>query len=122
MIGKHYLFLMEDQVDTNRFGRTEEMLKRHLAMGVAPSLVRYFYGEMFRQRGADGDEQRAMDAYRHSIEGGAAPPEAYRNLGYLLLKSGERQQAHENFRKYLELDPRATDRAMIDFYLEEDAA
>jgi predicted Zn-dependent protease len=104
MISKHYLFLMEDQVDTNRFGRTEEMLKRHLAMGVTPSLVRYFYGEMFRQRGADGDEQRAMDAYRHSIEGGAAPPEAYRNLAYLLLKSGETRQAHENFRKYLELD------------------
>jgi predicted Zn-dependent protease len=121
MLNDRYLFLMEDQVDTNRFGRTEEMLKRHLAMGVEPSLVRYFFGEMFRQRGSEGDTQRAIDAYRHSIEGGAAPPDAYRNLGYLLLKSDDLPQAQKNFRRYLELAPRASDRAMIEFYLEEDA-
>ena len=117
---RHYLFLMEDQLDTNRFGRTEEILKRHAEMGIEPSLIRYFYGEMFRQRGAEGDEQRAMDAYLHSIEGGAAPPEAYKNLGYLHLKSDDIAAAQERFREYLELKPDASDRAMIEFYLEEE--
>ncbi len=28
-------------------------------------------------------------------------------------------KAQENFRKYLEVDPEASDRAMIEFYLEE---
>ena len=120
ILNKHYLLLMEDQIDTNRFGRTEEMLKRHSDMGIEPSLIRFFYGEMFRQRGADGDQQLAMDAYRHSIEGGAAPPEAYKNLGYLHLKRKEIADAQEQFRKYLELSPDASDRAMIEFYLEEE--
>lgn len=122
MLNDNYLFLMEDQVDTNRFGRTQEMLERHMAMGVEPGLVRYFYGEVFRQRNAEGDEQRAIDAYRHSIEGGAAPAAAYRNLGYLLLKDDDLPAAQRHFRTYLELAPDASDRRMIEFYLAQDAS
>jgi predicted Zn-dependent protease len=117
VLNNHYLFLMEDQIDTNRFGRTQELLERHSAIGIEPSLVRYFYGEMFRQRGAEGDTELAMAAYRHSIEGGAAPPEAYKNLGYLYLKADNVESAKESFLAYLELEPEATDRAMIEFYL-----
>ncbi len=119
MLNANYLFLMEDQIDTNRFGRTKEILERHAEIGVDPSLVRYFYGEMFRQRGEAGDEDLAMAAYRHSIEGGNPPPQAYKNLGYLHLKKDELDNARHNFRRYLELEPDASDRAMIEFYLEE---
>ncbi len=118
-LNSNYMMLMEDQLDTNRFGRTKELLERHAALGVDPSLVRFFYGEMFRQRGDEGDAELATAAYRHSIEGGNPPPEAYKNLGYLLLKGGERETALESFEIYLELDPDASDRAMIEFYLGE---
>lgn len=120
VLNNNYLFLMEDQIDTNRFGRTQELLERHSALGIEPSLVRYFYGEMFRQRGAEGDTELAMAAYRHSIEGGAAPPEAYKNLGYLYLKTDNLESAKESFRDYLERSPDASDRAMIEFYLEDE--
>ncbi len=120
MLEEHYLFLMEDQLDTNRFGRTEELLQRHSAMGIDPSLVRFFYGEMFRQRGKEGDDERAMVAYLHSIEGGSAPSLTYKNLGYLYLKAHKMPEAQLNFRRYLEADPKASDRAMIEFYLEEE--
>jgi Tfp pilus assembly protein PilF len=75
---------------------------------------------MFRQRGQPGDEQRAMDAYRHAIEGGTAPAATYRNLGYLYLKQDDLAQSREQFHRYLELDPAASDRAMIEFYLEDE--
>ncbi len=119
ILNTHYLFLMEDQLDTNRFGRTKELLERHRSIGVEPSLVYYFYGEMFRQRDEEGDKQLAMDAYLHSIEAGGAPGDAYKNLGYLHLKTGDIVAAQVQFRKYLEVDPAADDRAMIEFYLEE---
>ena len=119
ILNTHYLFLMEDQLDTNRFGRTKELLERHRSIGVEPSLVYYFYGEMFRQRDEEGDRQLAMDAYLHSIEAGGAPGDAYKNLGYLHLKTGDTVAAQVQFRKYLEVDPAADDRAMIEFYLEE---
>lgn len=120
VLNNHYLFLMEDQIDTNRFGRTQELLQRHSALGIEPSLVRYFYGEMFRQRGAEGDLELAMASYRHSIEGGAAPPEAYKNLGYLYLKTDNPESAKLSFLEYLERSPDASDRAMIEFYLEDE--
>ena len=119
ILDKHYLLLMEDQLDTNRVGRTEELLQRHAAIGVNPGLVQYFYGEMYRQRGEEGDMERAMEAYQASVASGSPPPHAYKNIGYLYLKSGEDTAARESFRKYLEADPDATDRAMIEFYLEE---
>jgi len=74
---------------------------------------------MFRQRSEEGDMQLAMDSYRHSIEAGAPPPDAFKCLGYLHLKNGDNTAAQIQFRKYLEIDPTADDRAMIEFYLEE---
>ena len=120
VLNNHYLFLMEDQLDTNRFGRTEELLQRHASMGIDKSLVHYFYGEMYRQRNAEGDRELAMDSYLRSIEHGIPPPEAYKNLGYLYLKADDIIQARHNFKQYLESLPDASDRAMIEFYLEED--
>jgi uncharacterized protein HemY len=74
---------------------------------------------MFRQRADEGDRQAAMSAYRHSIETGNAPSDAYRNLGYLHLKEKEMDAAKKQFRAFLELEPEASDRAMIEFYLAE---
>ena len=110
---------MEDQLDTNRFGRTRKILERHTRIGVQQGLVNYFFGEMYRQRGEDGDQELAMAAYTKSIESGNAPPEAFKNLGYLYLKSKELQRAQDIFRKYLDTSPDATDRAMIEFYMTE---
>jgi len=120
MLNGHYLVLMEDQLDTNRFGRTEELLQRHRDMGIEPGLVEYFYGEMYRQRGEADDAALALAAYHKSVDSGTGPPEAHRNIGYLELKAGDAAGAQEHFRKYLELNPDATDRAMIEFYLEEE--
>ena len=119
ILNEHYYFLMEDQIDTNRFGRTKELLERHSEMGVDPGIIYYFYGEMFRQRADEGDRQLAMSAYRHSIETGNAPSDAYRNLGYLHVKEKDMDAARKQFRAFLEREPEASDRAMIEFYLKE---
>lgn len=119
VLGNSYMLLMGDQLETNLHSRTLEILDRHERIGVDPSLVSFFYGETYRQRDADGDRNLAMAAYQESIEHGRPPPEAYRNLAYLLLKETERSAASSAFRKYLELAPDASDRAMIEFYLKD---
>ncbi len=121
ILNSNYLLLMEDQLDTNRFGRTRSILERHTRMGVNPGLVNYFFGEMYRQRAADGDQDLAIAAYTKSIESGSAPAPAYKNLGYLYLRSKDLQRAKDHFRQYLEVSPEASDRAMIEFYLAEEA-
>ena len=119
ILNRYYLLLMEDQLDTNRFGRTARILQRHREIGVNPGLIEYFYGEMYRQRNGEGDLERARDAYQRAIEAREPVVEAFRNLGYIGIKQKDFALAAENFRRYLELRPDADDRAMIEFYLEE---
>lgn len=121
ILNDNYTLLMEDQIDTNRFGRTEEILRRHAKIGVDPGILYFFRGEMYRQRGEAGDLELAMAAYWKSIEQEKVPAAAYKNLGYLYLKTKDLTSAKENFRKYLDADPDASDRAMIEFYLEEES-
>ena len=119
VLNNNYYLLMEDQIDTNRFGRTEEILRRHGAMGVAPGVLHFFHGEMYRQRGAPGDIDLAIVAYTLATEQEVVPPEAWKNLGYLFLKQKNIPAAQASFRRYLDAAPDASDRAMIEFYLEE---
>lgn len=114
-----YKLLMEDQIDTNRYGRTEFLLELHSAMGIDVGLVEFYRGEMYRQRAAEGDVELARSAYLLAIATGDPHPEAYRNLGYIALKSGDRTTAAGYFRQYLAASPEASDREMIEFYLED---
>ena len=74
---------------------------------------------MYRQRGAAGDIELAINAYKMATEQELVPPEAWKNLGYLYLKQKNMPEAQASFRQYLAADPEASDRAMIEFYLEE---
>lgn len=120
LLERHYELLMGDLVATNRFGRTEALLERHLQIGVNPALVAYFRAENYRQRGDEGDEDLAYDHYLAAAAGPYPVAAAHRNLGYGYVRKREMTKAREHFRKYLDAAPAADDRAMIDFYLEED--
>ena len=118
-LNNHYMMLMEDQLDTNRFGRTQAMLERHYELGVRENLLHFFQGEMYRQRKQEGDAERALEAYQLAVLGNEPVADAYLNLGYLLWKKHRFSAAKDNFRIYLQLQPDADDRAMIEYYLEE---
>jgi hypothetical protein len=117
-LSRHYEELMKDQLDTNRFGRTAFLLDRHATMGIDPALIDYFRGEMYRQRGGEGDLEAARAAYLRSAGCESPYPGSYRNLGYLSLKSDDRSGARTYFEQYLAVEPEAKDREMIEFYLE----
>lgn len=119
MLNRHYGMLMEDQIDTNRYGRTEAMLEQHRAIGVRESLVDFYTGEMYRQRDKPGDKQRAIQAYTEAANAPDAVPEALHHLGYLYMKQGDEVRAVESFTRYLALRPDTDDRAMIEYHLEE---
>lgn len=119
-LSSQYLNFMEDQIDTNRYGRTGFLLDRHESLGVRPGLVEFFRGEMYRQRAEEGDSELARAAYERAVESGECPSACYRNLGYIQLKAKDLPAAQDNFRRYLDADPEATDREMIEFYLAEE--
>lgn len=119
ILNRYYMMLMEDQLDTNRFGRTRNILQQHRTIGVEPGLILFFQGEMYRQRGFEGDMELAKESYLLATQASKPVADAYRNLGYMSLKQGDPSRASAEFRRYLELKPDADDRAMIEFYLLE---
>ena len=119
MLNHNYMMLMEDQIDTNRFGRTESILRKHRQIGVNQNLTYFFEGEMYRQRDEKGDIELAKNAYMRAILGEKPIAEAYLNLGYIFLKEKNFHKAKINFSQYLDLKPDADDREMIEFYIQE---
>jgi len=96
-------------------------LLRRLAVEEPDSaLVRYYIGEVHRRRNAKGDAENAMAAYRQAIELGVdkgAPAAAWRGLGIVAMKVGDKAAARDAFKAYLAAAPEAGDRAMVELYL-----
>lgn len=68
-------------------------------------------------RNDDGDEEKAIAAYEKALLTNAPPAETDRALGLLWMKRGEKSKARSAFRRYLERQPKADDRGMIESYI-----
>lgn len=112
------LSLLEEQVKLNDPGASLYLLNS-LAQDGWDGVLRYSEGEVYRLRGEEGDAQRAAQAYSAAITLEDAPPEAHRAHGYALLKSGNKNDAHVAFERYLQLKPDAADAAMVRFTIRQ---
>ncbi|MBS0212758.1 MAG: M48 family metalloprotease [Proteobacteria bacterium] len=79
----------------------------------------YYLAQAYRQRRGDGDAARAADLYRQAIAQTDAPAGAWREIGLDLRQSGQRAAAIDAFKRYLQMDPQADDRAFIEHYLSQ---
>lgn len=110
----------EEDLTLGKYERSLCMLRRLAIEEPDSALVRYYIGEVHRRRNGKGDPENAMAAYRQAIELGpdkGMPVTAYRGLGIVAMKTGDKKAAREAFAQYLTAAPNATDRAMIELYL-----
>jgi regulator of sirC expression with transglutaminase-like and TPR domain len=68
-------------------------------------------------RGAPDDAALAAKAYAAAIQLPDAPAEAWRAHGYAQLKAGSQHEGREALRRYLEMNPDASDAGMVRFSL-----
>jgi tetratricopeptide (TPR) repeat protein len=92
--------------------------KADLSSSGYPEYCNYYLGEAYRQRGDDGDEERAFLAYREAINAAPEFAPTYRALGLYYLKQKDFENARQFFGAYLQRDPDAIDREYIRFYIE----
>lgn len=118
VVQRRYALLMDEQLQQRDAGRLLTLLERHEAMGIRLSDVLFYRGEAYRIRDGCGDIERAMAAYRQAIGFDEVNPGAYRELGYLEYKHGDRQRAQGYLKAFLAEEPDAPDRQMIEFYLQ----
>ncbi|MBI4379441.1 MAG: M48 family metalloprotease [Nitrospinae bacterium] len=91
----------------------------------------YFMAEVYRQRSeqpldkksketaADKlkDKEKAMGLYKESIALVPDYAEPHKGLGYIYYKSGDKENADTEFKKYIEISPLAEDRLYIEQYI-----
>lgn len=115
-INPYLSVLLAEQVKLNDPGASFYMIQG-LAGGGWTGVLRYYEGEAYRLRGAEGDSGMAASAYAAAVALPDAPPEAWRAHGYALTKAGQKESGRTALSKYLELKPDAKDAAMIRFSL-----
>ena len=110
--------VLKKDIQLNRYasvihGLREERRSRY------PKRAVFYLGQAYGLRGEEGDDEKALEAYRQaiSLEPDFAP--SYRELGIAMLKKHSWQEAQSNLTRYLELEPRAADRPYIENYLQE---
>ena len=79
----------------------------------------FYLGEAYRLRNSEGDDVLAVQAFTQSIEADPSYAQAYRALGLLMMKQGQKKAAIRNLSVYLSLSPDARDREYVETYLRQ---
>jgi hypothetical protein len=108
--------LIDEQVKLNDPGASLYLVES-LAKDGWTGLLRYHEGEIYRLRGAKGDEVKAAMAFAAATAMPDAPPEAWRAHGYALLKAGKSVEGREALTRYLAMNPDAKDAGVIRYTL-----
>jgi len=110
--------LMQDELRLREYAATQILLDRAAKAGRRPADVEFFQAELYNNRAEDDDAPKAEAAYRRCLQYPDAPPEAYRELAIIYMKTGRGQQAAALFETYLVKQPEAFDAAMVKAYIQ----
>ncbi len=101
------------ELDAGRYDAARRDAERHLRLEPKSAPAQAILGEAARRRGDPAALPEAVTRFRAAIQLDPRLPEAYRGLGLSLHKTGDRAGARSALQRYLELDPRAPDRAHV---------
>jgi Zn-dependent protease with chaperone function len=112
-VGKYLPLFLADQIKLNDFGGTEYILNQLAGLNGWTGDLLFARGELYRMRGNPRDLVSAATFYGDAIKAGYTAPEARRNLGLALLRSGQVSDAKAALGDYLRLSPDASDSKAI---------
>lgn len=117
----------EENIRIGRLGHAEAEIGRVVDLTPNDPVAHYLTGQIAEKRAADAQDRAAIDrqldkAVEEYEQAGRLDPryaDPYRAIGILRYKAGEKAQALEAFRRYLELKPDAADAQQIKDYILE---
>ena len=109
---------LDEEVHKGNYNGSLVLLNRLLKGQDDSAALHFFLGELYRLRGEDGDCENACSEYQKALELRDPPSEIYRSLGVVHLRRGEVKEARESFEEYLIVNPDASDRQIIESYID----
>lgn len=110
---------LRDELQRRDYVASEVLLQRLVDFGSEVGLIDYFRGELYRLRGEEGDDEKAIAAYESALRSDGAPADVYRSIGTVYYSMGRRQAARQAFERYVEENPNADDHEMIRYYIDQ---
>ncbi len=115
------LLLVNADLDlkAGRFGTAQRGVERYISLRPKDARAYYLLGEIYRQRGADGDLQEAKKRYKKAMSLSPGYADPHKGMGMVHYKEGKNRLARKSLKSYLSLAPRAEDRAYIQQYIQQ---
>jgi predicted Zn-dependent protease len=108
---------LHEEVQKGNYNGSMVLLNRLLKNQGDSAELHFFLGELYRLRGEKDDCENACTEYQKALQLGNPPPEVYRSLGVVRLRMGKTTEARESFEEYLKVNPDASDRQIIESYI-----
>lgn len=105
---------LKDDLRRRDYGQTLFLIDRLAGEGEDLGLLSFYRGETYRHRRAPGDDALALASYRAATVQPDAPAAAWRELGQACHKAGDQACAKDAFSRYIEHDPKAQDRWLVE--------
>lgn len=109
---------LEEDLSMNRYRSVIMLLEGQGQPPGYPRHFKFYLGEAYRQRGDDGDAERALQAYQEAIVAAPEFPSTYRALGLYYLRQKDHERARSFLETYLQRSPDAADREYILNYIQ----
>ncbi len=106
-------------LSAGRFNIAKNGVEKYLGLNPNDAKAYCLLGEVFRQKGEEGDMEKAKEYYQKAISNDAVYPESYRGMGLIFFKQGEKIKARYYLEQYLSLSEDASDRGYIEEYIKQ---
>jgi predicted Zn-dependent protease len=113
--------LLQDEIRLRQYARSLVLFDRLIEATPRDGELMFYRGEVYRLRDQEGDRERALAAYDEAMAGQDAPPDLWRSRGLVHRAGGGRRAAGSAFQRYLELNPMAPDRELLQRFVIEGA-
>lgn len=111
---------LTDDLRRRDYGQTLHLIDRLTADGEDLGVLEFYKGEAYRRRRLDGDQDKALEAYRSAATRADAPVAVWRELGDLLTKAGKPVEARTAYETYISKAPAdAEDRWLVEASLKK---
>ncbi|MDQ0466828.1 putative Zn-dependent protease [Caulobacter ginsengisoli] len=114
VIRPHLASWLRDDLRRRDYGQSLYLIQRLSQLGTDMGVLNYFKGEAYRLRRGAGDDALAQAAYEAAVTQIDVPPEAFRELGNLYVRAGDKARARTAFESYLSRAPEAQDRWLVE--------
>jgi tetratricopeptide (TPR) repeat protein len=104
---------------SGRFWLAQRGVEKYLQRAENDAGAHYLMGEIFRQRGREGDSEKALSYYRRATLKDPSYSEPHKAIGLIHYKGGQKALAKEFFESCLQLAPDSPDKAYIQGYIKQ---